>query len=292
MPRWISLPSAALLLAPALALSACQPVIGMLEVAAQRHNAQEATLSVDRTAGEADAASSTAGAAPDPEAGAPTGGAADPQAFSDAGSASEAASEAAATAQPYDAAPRERPGVVFAAPLPSHTPPPTSTPDPFLDAGDPVRLEIPAILVDANIEAVGLTDQNAMDVPKGWMNAGWYAKGFRPGEPGNAVIAGHLDSNTGGPAVFWSLHDLAPGDEVFVTYSSGLRLQFQVNGNQIYDYDADGPIIETIFGPGQTADLNLITCKGSWDYGNATYSKRLVVFTTLVGEAPAEAVGQ
>lgn len=292
MPRWITLPSAVLLLAPALALSACQPVIGMLEVAAQRHNAQEATLSVDRGSGQGGDASSAEASASDLDAGAPMDEAADPDTPSAIAPAVDAVVEVEPTAEPRFAGGRDRPGVVYAAPLPSHTPPPTSTPDPFLDAGDPVRLEIPAILVDANIEAVGLTAQNAMDVPKGWMNAGWYAKGFRPGEPGNAVIAGHLDSNTGGPAVFWSLHDLAPGDEVFVTYSSGLRLQFQVDGNQIYDYDADGPIIDTIFGPGQTADLNLITCKGSWDYGNATYSKRLVVFTTLVGEAPIEAVGQ
>ncbi|MBK7779922.1 MAG: class F sortase [Ardenticatenia bacterium] len=124
------------------------------------------------------------------------------------------------------------------------------------------------------------------------MNAGWYHKGFRPGEAGNAVIAGHLDSSTGGPAVFWSLNQLAPGDEVFVTYSSGLRLQFQVEGNQVYDHDAEGPTIDTIFGSSQTADLNLITCKGAWDYGNATYSERLVVFTHLVGEAPVDTVSQ
>jgi sortase (surface protein transpeptidase) len=120
-----------------------------------------------------------------------------------------------------------------------------------------------------------------MDVPRGWSNAGWFLHGFRPGEVGNSVIAGHLDTNTGGPAVFWNLNRLRPGDEVSVTYENGDRYTFIVQGSELFDADAEGPVIERIFGTSLTQDLNLVTCDGAWDHGRATYAKRLVVFTTL-----------
>lgn len=166
-------------------------------------------------------------------------------------------------------------------PLPTPTDPPTSTPDPFASAGRPVRMAIPRLGVDANVESVGLTADRAMDVPKAWANVGWYENGFRPGEVGNAVIAGHLDTNTGGPAVFWSLDTLQPGDEVTVTYENGDVYTFMVESSETYQHDTEGPIIERIFGGSLTPDLNLITCDGAWDHGQATYSHRLVVFTTL-----------
>lgn len=176
-----------------------------------------------------------------------------------------------------------------ATPWPSPTEPATPTPDPFLAAGPPVRLEAPTIGVQAYVEQVGLTDDNAMDVPKGWMNTGWFLHGFRPGEPGNSVIAGHLDTNTGGPAVFWDLNKLRPGDEVVVTYANGDRYTFTVQGSELYDANAQGPTIEKIFGSSLTSDLNLVTCDGAWDHGMATYTKRLVVFTTLAPEKTVRA---
>ena len=43
-----------------------------------------------------------------------------------------------------------------------------------------------------------------------WDKAGWYDQGPRPGQPGPAVILGHVDSKTG-PAVFYQLRDAAAG---------------------------------------------------------------------------------
>ena len=40
-----------------------------------------------------------------------------------------------------------------------------------------------------------------MGVPKGFDTVGWFGEGTKPGAPGNAVMAGHVDSKTG-PAVF------------------------------------------------------------------------------------------
>jgi len=123
-----------------------------------------------------------------------------------------------------------------------------------------------------------------MDTPKGWMNAAWYSPGFRPGETGNAVIAGHLDSRSGGPAVFWNLSHLQPGDEIMITYERGDRYTFAVQDLEAVPYDIAGPALAAIFGASQTSDLNLITCNGLWDRGKATYTQRLVVYATLLPE--------
>ncbi len=171
-----------------------------------------------------------------------------------------------------------------ATPWPTATIPPTPTVDPLASAGPPIRLEVPALGIDAYVEEVGLTADRAMDVPQGWMNAGWYKNGARPGEVGNAVIAGHFDTSSGGPAVFWDLRALAPGDEVIVTYERGDRFTFVVEGSQEFDYDAEGEAIDVVFGPSQTEDLNLITCQGVWDRTQSTYDRRLVVYTRLAPE--------
>lgn len=171
-----------------------------------------------------------------------------------------------------------------ATPWPTATIPPTPTVDSVAAAGIPVRLEIPAIGVDTVVEHVGLTAERAMDVPKDWMNVAWYENGPLPGAVGNSVIAGHLDTNTGGPAVFWMLNRLAPGDEVIVTYDLGDQYTFIVQELVEYDHDAEGEVIDTVFGESLAPNLNLVTCQGVWDYGNGTYNKRLVVFTALAPE--------
>jgi len=213
-------------------------------------------------------------------------------------SASEDALAAATAGEPIAvASPVRAAGFVVAEPLPTSEPPfvptvpPTPTTDPFLALGPPLQLEIPAIGVSSSVELVGLTNDGAMDVPKAWMNVGWYRDGYRPGEPGNAVLAGHLDTSSGGPAVFWSLDRLQPGDEVIVSYGNGDRYVFVVEGQELYRHDAQGPIIDRIFGESLTPDLNLVTCDGAWDHGRATYSHRLVVFATLAPDRTARANG-
>lgn len=146
----------------------------------------------------------------------------------------------------------------------------------------PVTLTIPAIGVDAAVESVGRTADGAMDIPRQAQNGAWYRLGAAPGQEGTAVIAGHLDTARGGPAVFYELGDLRPGDEIQVTDSDGITHTFAVDRVARYAYD-DAPLAQ-IFGFQPGAHLNLITCAGSWNRAERSYSERLVVFTTLVGE--------
>lgn len=70
----------------------------------------------------------------------------------------------------------------------------------------PLRLSLPRLRIDADVEQVGLAPDGAMDVPERFDTVGWYRLGARPGELGNAVLAGHLDAKTA-PAIFWRLKE-------------------------------------------------------------------------------------
>ena len=130
-------------------------------------------------------------------------------------------------------------------------------------------------------QKVGRLASGQMDVPRIAMNVAWFDESALPGQKDRpAVIAGHLDSPTG-PAVFYKLRMLVPGDELLITYENGDRHVFVVDGKERY-YDDDAPLSK-IFGrnPGRT--MNLITCDGAWDAGAANYQQRLVVYTRLKG---------
>lgn len=142
-------------------------------------------------------------------------------------------------------------------------------------AGLPVTLVIPSLNIRASIESVGLTSDNAMDVPTDWRNAAWFSPGTRPGEWGNAVLAGHLDSDTG-PAVFWRLKELKPGDLVHVIDDSQTTHTFRIRESTSVTNDTVS--MATIFGTAKTANLNLITCAGTWNKNRGQYEERLVVF--------------
>ncbi len=145
----------------------------------------------------------------------------------------------------------------------------------------PVKLIIPTISVDAEIQRVGKTSAGKMAVPTNFVDVGWYKYGHFPGTVGNAVIAGHLDNGKGNPAVMNDLSELRIGDKVYVTNKEGQTLQFVVTGMSLYDYN-DAPL-DMIFGSSTKAHLNLITCDGVWDQSKKNYDKRLVVFTDFVG---------
>jgi LPXTG-site transpeptidase (sortase) family protein len=145
----------------------------------------------------------------------------------------------------------------------------------------PVRLIIPAIGVDANIQSVGMwwkvpTD---MGIPTNFTDVGWYNLGPRPGEPGSAVIDGHLDGATVAQAVFYNLGKLQPGDSVEVVDAGGKTLHFVVVATKLFDYNAT--TTDIFNNDTSKARLNLITCAGDWVKGQGQYNQRVVVFTEL-----------
>jgi hypothetical protein len=146
----------------------------------------------------------------------------------------------------------------------------------------PVRLVIPAIGVATRLVRLGLEPDGAMQVPGDFATAGWFAGGPVPGQVGPAVVAGHVDSRTG-PAVFYRLRELRPGDAILVERADGTRLRFAVE--QARSYPKVGFPTAAVFGPVPSAALRLITCTGDFDRARGSYRDNLVVFASLAGAA-------
>ncbi len=143
-------------------------------------------------------------------------------------------------------------------------------------AGIPARLTIPRINVDAAIEQVGLTNQGAMEVPKGPSTVAWYNLGPRPGEKGNAVIDGHFGWKNGIPAVFDELHRLQKGNKIYVKDEQGATSTFIVRELRRYGQNDRAGSVFTA--SDKQAHLVLITCEGIWNKSRKSYSDRIAVF--------------
>ncbi len=157
--------------------------------------------------------------------------------------------------------------------------------------GVPIRLQIPVLGIDASILPVGQDRYGAMEAPGAghpasdpiWAKAFWWKLGIQPGQVGNAVLAGHVDRSDGSPAVFWNLRHIHKGDHILITEQEGQQFTFQITAIEAFPIPHGGPhdpIIQRVFGPATTANLNLITCGGVWI--GTEFNKRLVVFSTLI----------
>ena len=130
------------------------------------------------------------------------------------------------------AAPSPRPQA--ATPTPAPTAPTTTAAPPTSAAAlahrsaPPARIRIPAIGVSAAVVRLGLKPDGTLEVPSDFDDTGWYTGGPAPGETGPAVIAGHIDSHRG-PAVFYRLRELRPGDEITVGRTDGSSVRFTVD---------------------------------------------------------------
>ncbi|HBU27941.1 TPA: hypothetical protein DEB00_02380 [Candidatus Uhrbacteria bacterium] len=142
--------------------------------------------------------------------------------------------------------------------------------------GLPVRITIPAINVDADIISVGKTSNGEMDVPEGPAEVAWYSPGPLPGEQGSAVMTGHYDWYNNVPAVFDDLNKVKKGDKIVIEDENEITSTFVVRTTRIYGKDDNAT--DVFISSGGTAHLNLITCTGTWNSAEKTFSDRLVVF--------------
>ncbi|CCG05478.1 class F sortase [Blastococcus saxobsidens] len=153
---------------------------------------------------------------------------------------------------------------------------------PVLPEAVPLSVTIPSIdTTTPPLASLGLLPDGSLEVPADYDVAGWYRGGPAPGELGPAVIAGHVDSAAEGPAVFFRLAELQPGDEIHVDRADGTTAVFAVDRVARYPKDAF-PTVE-VYGDTDHAALRLITCGGSFDPASGNYRDNVVVFARLAG---------
>ncbi|WP_422122575.1 class F sortase [Planococcus sp. X10-3] len=144
----------------------------------------------------------------------------------------------------------------------------------------PEKIVIPAIDVEATALHLGMKENGEMDVPETIEDVSWFEPGYRPGDNGRAVIAGHVDG-IDGPAVFWDLAELEAGDEIVVE-GSGEQLIFRVYAMESVELElAD---VQSVFGYRSSPELVLITCSGDYNHDRGTREERLIVYAELIEE--------
>jgi hypothetical protein len=156
---------------------------------------------------------------------------------------------------------------------------------PSLRRSVPVSVDIPAIGVHSGLLRLGVNTDGSIQVPSLTTSAdeaAWYKYSPTPGQIGSSVIEGHVDSYQG-PAVFFRLGALRPGDVIDVTLADGVTAIFRVTG--VRDYAKAEFPTRAIYGPADYAALRLITCGGSFDWASGHYMSSTVVFASLTGHA-------
>ncbi|MER5640469.1 class F sortase [Kitasatospora sp. NPDC002227] len=160
----------------------------------------------------------------------------------------------------------------------SDVPSPVASATP-LPVSVPTRIRIPAIKVDAPMNGLGLNASRRLDTPPLEQRnlAGWYRDGATPGAAGNAIVVGHAD-NRSGPAVFYRLGLLRPGDTVQVARKDGRTAVFTVDSVRVLP-KKDFPDAQ-VYGATDRAELRIITCGGRFDRRTG-YESNTVVFAHL-----------
>ena len=139
----------------------------------------------------------------------------------------------------------------------------------------PVRVDLPGLGLTAPVDPVGVADDGQMALPDDVARVGWYRFGPSPGEPGNAVLGGHVDDAEQGPGALFALRTTAPGDEVAVTDAAGRVTRWRVVSRDLPPKQALP--VDTIFTRGGPPRLVLVTCGGPFDPVARSYRDNVVV---------------
>jgi hypothetical protein len=154
-------------------------------------------------------------------------------------------------------------------------------------------LEIPAIGVHAPLVptgADGAPGTASLTVPDNIHMVAWWdgtvLDGDRvvheeapsPGQPGVAVIAGHIDSASAGPGALYDLRELAKGDAVEIVDSLGRISTWTVSGPPETALKTNLPsALWVSTGPPRLA---IVTCGGPFDTATGHYLDNVIVWAT------------
>ncbi|MFJ9942143.1 class F sortase [Streptomyces erythrochromogenes] len=163
--------------------------------------------------------------------------------------------------------------------LPANPPKPPADME-LLEHSSVQRIRIPTINVDAPVMTVGLDAEGWIDAPPPQDRnlAGWYLNGISPGQRGSAVIVGHVD-NAQGPAVFYGLGSVKPGNHIEVERYDGRTAVFEVYGVEVFSKEAFPGA--RVYGDTGHAELRVITCGGGYSKARG-YDGNVVVFARMV----------
>lgn len=146
-------------------------------------------------------------------------------------------------------------------------------------SGQPQRLTIAAVDIDAPVVPVSVDAQGGLGVPDDVKTLGWWQGGAAPGSTsGTVVIDGHVDSAVQGIGEFFRLEKSTPGDIVRLATTVGV-LQYRVVARASY---VKAQLPTEVFARTGAPRLVLITCGGSFDKTTRNYADNIVVYATPI----------
>ncbi len=178
-----------------------------------------------------------------------------------------------------------RPGPIIVSSARVRVPEPESEAESRPEGFAPVEMQVESVGLDAPIELGDIVD-GAMQDPTGPWVVAWYDGLGKVGEGNNVVMAGHVDYyNTGpngaaGPAVFYEVPNLAPGEIIRLIGENGENVEYAVEWTEEYDVATEltpEVIQNDIVGDTGQESLTLITCGGDFDAATGEYLKRWVL---------------
>lgn len=149
---------------------------------------------------------------------------------------------------------------------------------PALGRSRPTKIVIPSINLRAWMDQVALGPDGTVETPpyERAHRAAWYRLGPSPGEPGSAVVLGHVDSKAA-VAVFWYLTRIRPGDPIEVTREDGRTAVFTVS--TVEQFAKTAFPTERVYADVDVPVLRLITCGGRYERGR--YTDNVIVFASM-----------
>lgn len=154
----------------------------------------------------------------------------------------------------------------------------------------PFKMVIKKISMWVLIEPLGLRRDGRLETPPYEKSdrAFWYKGGPTPGEPGPAVILGHVDNKTR-IAAFFYLSKIRPGDPIEIVRDDRSVAVFTVTS--VEQFPKQNFPTERVYGPTEDAVLRLVTCGGKYDTRTESYMDNIIVFATMTDFRPAPGSG-
>jgi Sortase domain len=153
----------------------------------------------------------------------------------------------------------------------------SEAPAPHSDA-----LVIPALGVRAPLVAtgaVGPPGAATLTIPSNIHTVAWWDGAPRPGQPGVALIAGHVDSAAAGPGALYDLARIRVGSTVRVTLR-GLTTTWRVV--RAPELTPKTALPRALFRAGGPPRLALVTCGGGFDAATGHYLDNVIVWAVPV----------
>lgn len=149
---------------------------------------------------------------------------------------------------------------------------------------EPVTLTIERLgILNHPLHPVGLDPDGTIEEPPVTApdQTGWYSLGVKPGDPGPAVIVGHVSGRPPGspravPGIFAKLDQLATGDEITIDRETGPPARFVVYDRTTAPKDRFPT--DTVYGDTPGPELRLITCGGEFRPAVRSYASNIIVW--------------